>query len=202
MKNKNFKFYLMFFLFICSYLSYSQISNSWSQIELNKANTVNNISYLNDTEKEAVIILNLARLYPKKFVQIELIDFNGTKKYGEYLKDSYYKKSLIRTMNKMKPLSALVPDSLMTINAKCFAVESGKRGYEGHKRINCEKKNFAECCSYGMETGKDIIMQLLIDHNVPSLGHRKGCFDETLTTIGVGVASHKKWDTCCVIELY
>ena len=49
---------------------YSQISSEWKEKEINNANTVEDISYLNEIEKEAVLVLNLARLYPKKFVQI------------------------------------------------------------------------------------------------------------------------------------
>ena len=202
MKKGNSIFFTITFILGFLNISNAQINTEWNENELEKANTVKSVTYLNNSEKEAVIILNLARLYPKKFIQLELTNFNGTIKYGEYLNNSYYKKSLITTMNKMKPLTALIPDSIMTENAKCFAIESGKRGYVGHKRKQCEEKNFAECCSYGMETGKEIIMQLLIDHDVPSLGHRKICFDETMTSIGVGISTHKKWDTCCVIELY
>jgi hypothetical protein len=181
--------------------AYSQINSEWSKIELEKANTVEGISYLNQIEKEAILVLNLARMYPRRFIELELKTFNGTPKYGDYIKDSKYKKSLISKMQKMEPMKPLTPDSIMYENAKCFAIESGKRGSKGHSRKKCEKMNFGECCSYGMETGKEIILQLLIDHNVPSLGHRKLCLDESLTKIGVGESTHKKWDTCSVIEL-
>lgn len=196
--------YILFFLIsICCSLGYvhGQISPEWSEEEIKNANTVKNIAYLNAIEKEAVIVLNLARLYPKKFVRVEVEPFNGTPKYGDYIKGSRYKTSLVRTLNKMKPASALNPDAKMTKNAKCFAVESGKRGYSGHKRKSCAKENYAECCSYGMETGKEIILQLLIDHDVPSLGHRKICLDKNYTLIGIGEAKHKTYDTCCVLEL-
>lgn len=181
--------------------THAQISSDWSKGEIEQANTVKHIDYLNEIEKEAVIILNLARLFPKKFVKIEVEPFNGTPKYGDYIQDSKYKASLIRTLNTMTPIPALKLDLKMTKNAKCFAIESGKRGYSGHKRKICEEENYAECCSYGMETGKEIILQLLIDHDVPSLGHRKICLDTNYTLIGIGEAKHKTYDTCCVLEL-
>lgn len=52
-----------------------------------------------------------------------------------------------------------------------------------------------------METGKEIVLQLLIDHDVPSLGHRKICLDKSYALIGVGEAKLKESDTCCVLEL-
>lgn len=201
MRNRILLSVLVFVSFLYCQKTYSQVGSGWSKVELKKANTVKKISYLNEIEKEAVIVLNLARLYPKKFVEYELMDFNGTPKYGDYLKDSKYKKSLIKEMQKMKPLQPLVPDSIMYENAKCFAIESGKRGSTGHQRKSCKDLNFGECCSYGMETGKEIILQLLIDHDVPSLGHRKLCLDPNYTKIGVGESTHKKWGTCSVIEV-
>lgn len=186
---------------LCCLDAYSQINGEWSKVELEKATTVEGISYLNQIEKEAVIVLNLARMYPRRFIELELKDFNGTLKYGDYIKGSKYKKSLIKNMKKMEPMKPLTPDSIMYENAKCFAIESGKRGIKGHSRKTCEKLNFGECCSYGMETGKEIILQLLIDHDVPSLGHRKLCLNPSYTKIGVGESTHKKWGTCCVLEL-
>ena len=200
-KHQNKIFWAFILFWICHVTSFSQINSKWDTEEIKKANTVAETSTLNEVEKEAVILLNLARLFPKKFVQLELINYNGPAKFGNYLKDSEYKKSLIKHMNEMQALPALFPNVKMNENAKCFAVESGERGYTGHQRITCEKMNVAECCSYGMETGRDIVLQLLIDHDVPSLGHRNICFNANYSKLGIGVAHHKKWDTCCVIVI-
>ena len=51
-----------------------------------------------------------------------------------------------------------------------------------------------------MLTGKDIALQWLIDHNVPSLGHREVCLDETYTKIGLSIHSHKREGTCAVAD--
>ncbi len=195
--------YLLFLIILSGIgqISYSQINPSWSENELEQANTVENSSYLNEVEKEAVVLLNLARMFPKRFVVLELEDYEGPKKYGSYLKNSSYKSSLIKAMNSMNALPALQPDASLTDNARCFAIESGKSGYMGHERKTCEDKNYAECCSYGMETAKDIVMQLIIDHDVPSLGHRSICFSTRYKTIGIAIAPHAKWDSCCVLEL-
>jgi uncharacterized protein YkwD len=176
-------------------------AQTWTSDQLLKANTAENSTYLTVLEKEAIMYINLARLYPNDFARIELANYNGTKKYGDYLKKSKYKTSLKATLNKMKPVEALLFDNDLYENAKCYAKEMGDKGTEGHTRKICKKENYAECCSYGMETGKDIVMQLLIDHDVAGLGHRKICLDSSYKKIGISVHPHKKWQSCAVLEL-
>jgi hypothetical protein len=52
-----------------------------------------------------------------------------------------------------------------------------------------------------MDTGKDIALQLLIDDEVPSLGHRINCLSKSYTKIGVSVNFPKKWGICAVIDM-
>ncbi len=195
-------------LFIISAISAS--AQSWTAEQLSNANTAKDIAYLTQAEKDAIMYINLARLYPKLFVEYELKGYNGTEEYINYIRESKeksryesskYKKSLIKELNSREAIPALVFDKELYEDAKCFAAEVGLSGREGHNRVQCEKYNYAECISYGMFTGKDIAMQLLIDHDVPSLGHRKICLDNRYTKIGVSVHDHKKWDTCAVLEL-
>ncbi|ARN77364.1 hypothetical protein BST97_04855 [Nonlabens spongiae] len=186
-------------LFSC--LLSGQISSQWSVGEIEQANTAMNVTYLDPIEKETITTINLARLFPQKFVEYELKNFNGTRKYGDYLRSSSYKKSLMQYLKTVKPLPALQPNAAMASNASCFAIELGQSGRTGHKRTSCEKIAYAECISYGMTTGKEVAMQLLIDHDVPSLGHRKICFNSRYSKIGVGHLSHKKWGQCTVLEL-
>ncbi len=175
---------------------------SWSKPELDSAKTADTCQFLNAIEKDAIMYLNLARLFPQKFAKIELSGYYGTKKYGDYLKDSPYIISLQQMLDTIQPMSRLIPVDSMAENAKCFAIEMGDSGYTGHERIKCAKeKKYAECCSFGMNTGKDIMMQMLIDHNIESLGHRKNCLNVTYTKIGLALHTHTEWGHCCVIEL-
>ena len=176
-------------------------AQNWTSNQIEKANTAKDVAYLTTIEKECVLYINLCRLYPKDFLKNEVLNYYGTAKYGDYVKNSSYRQSLINLLNSMQPVDALYFDSEAYNIAKCFAIEQGKAGTTGHTRINCKDGNYAECCSYGMETGKDIVLQLLIDHNVPSLGHRINCLNKTYTKIGVSVQIHVKWDTCAVIDM-
>lgn len=192
---------LFCFAIILSLHGLGQISQKWTDSEIKRANTVEGCEYLDNIEKEAVIILNLARLYPKKFVMYEVENFNGTERYGNYIAGSKYKESLIKEMNQMSAMPPLYPHLKMTQNANCFALEAGKSGYVGHERKKCKAENYAECCSFGMVSGREIILQLLIDHDVPSMGHRAILFTRGYSKIGLSNESQTVWNEICVLEI-
>ena len=169
-------------------------AQTWSKAQIAKANTAKDIAYLSTVEKECIMYLNLCRLYPQDFLKFELTNYFGNEQYGDYLKDSAYRKSLISKLAAMSPIHQLTFDEDLYKNAACFAKEQGIAGTIGHTRIKCSKEVYtAECCSYGMNTAKDIVLQLLIDDRVTSLGHRKICLDNKYSKIGVSVSSHKEW---------
>jgi hypothetical protein len=187
-------------LLICCTLINAQ---TWTVKQLTKANTAKDITYLSSVEKECIMYLNLCRLFPQDFLKFELTNYVGNEQYGDYLKDSKYRKSLISTLESIKPINALTFDEDLYKNATCFSKEQGIAGTKGHTRIKCPKAGYAaECCSYGMSTAKDIVLQLLIDDRVTSLGHRKICLDAMYTKIGVSVGPHKEWGTCAVFDFY
>jgi hypothetical protein len=190
---------LSFFLFILISLQFF-FSQAWSKQELAKANTCILIDGLSNIEKEAILYINLARLFPLKFAKIELLEYFGSEKYGDYLIDSPYKESLLSDLKTIKPMNALIYNKELRELAICFALEQGKSGYMGHERKKCNGFYNAECISYDMETGKDIVMQLLVDHEVPSLGHREACLDSELTKIGIGFSPHKEASFCAVLD--
>jgi hypothetical protein len=190
---------LFFTLFVIIYTAAN--AQTWTADQTLAANTAKDIPYLTTVEKEVILYINLARLYPNDFAKIELENYVGSEKYGAYLKDPKSKKSLKKELNSMKALEALSIDKELYENAKCFAKEQGDKGEMGHVRTTCENGKYSECCSYGMETGKDIVMQLLIDHNTPELIHRKICLMGSYSKIGISVHPHQKWGICAILEI-
>jgi hypothetical protein len=178
---------------------------TWSQEftleQYQKASTADSISYLTKIEKEAIMYLNLARMYPSLFAEFVLEKYDGPEGYSTIEKHNSYFKSLVKKLNALKSMDALFFDAKLYQNAKCFAEETGNKGGEGHHRNKCAKENFAECISYGMLSGKDIALQWLLDDRVPSLGHRNIVLDPTYHKIGLSVHPHKKWGTCAVTEI-
>lgn len=175
-------------------------AQTWTSAQLEKANTAKHSTYLTPVEKETILYINLCRLYPKDFLKNELMNYYGSEDNGNYLKNSTYRASLIKLLDSMQPVNALYFDLETFTGANCFAKEQGEAGTVGHGRKKCKVDYAAECCAYGDETGKDIALSLLIDHDVPSLGHRRICLDKGYTKIGVSVQPHKKWDVVAVLN--
>jgi len=177
-------------------------AQTWTTTQLTNANTAKEITYLTNVEKECIMYINLCRMYPKEFIKNELLNYFGNERYGDYIKNSVYRTSLITFLRTMPAVNPLYFDQDLYKNAACFAKEQGIAGTTGHKRIKCQSHTFsAECCSYGMDTGKDIAMQLLIDHQVSSLGHRKICLSDNYSIVGISVQTHKQWGFCAVLDL-
>jgi uncharacterized protein YkwD len=109
-------------------------------------------------------------------------------------------------MSRLQPLEILQPDPLNYTSAECHAVSSGKKSYAGHKRLTkeCKEKQhyLGECCQYGYSDPLSIVMDLLIDQDVPSLGHRYICLDKDYTKIGVSMQPHKQYGTNTVLDFY
>lgn len=184
-------------------ISFTNFTQTWTKEELTKANTLAKITDLTEVEKEAVMYINLARMYPKKFVDIEVKKYQPPNEaYVNLLEDSPYIESLIDELNELEPTAPYVYDEDLQEFASCFAAEQGASGYMGHKRKKCAAGNYAECCAYDMATGKHIAMQLLIDHDIPSLGHRINCLNPEYSKIGIGVADHSKATICAVLDMY
>lgn len=179
-----------FLAMLFSMLTWAQ---KWTPYQLATANTAKDVKGLTQVEKDAILYLNLARMYPKVFARFEL------EKHPSYWKGSEYCKSLLQKLLTMKPEKPIRYDQNLHEMAKCWAVESGTKGLTGHDRQDCVAGYSAECCSYGMPTGKDIVIQLLIDNGVKSLGHRVICLG-SYTQIGISVHTHTEWGTCAVLD--
>jgi hypothetical protein len=65
----------LFTLLFCSH--YLGISQNWTSEELEKANTAVNTYILSSEEKDVIKYINLARLYPQKFADLEVKDYYG-----------------------------------------------------------------------------------------------------------------------------
>ena len=180
----------------------ANFSSEWNNAKYKVCNTAAKAGYMSDSEKELIYILNLARMNPKLFCATVI------KKYPAYasqtrLINSTYFISLVDTMSKLQPLQILYPDSLCYNSAQCHAYHSGLTGYTGHTRDNdtCENlKHFnGECCDYGYSAPLDIVMALLVDEGVESLGHRWICLG-FYKRIGVSIQPHASYGTNAVMD--
>lgn len=118
-----------------SFLANFSFAQEWTNQEFETANTAKDVEDLTSEEKEVIRYINLARLYPKKFAQIEIVTSNSD---FEITNDQYLN-SLVNTLKRMKAVDALYFDESMYQLAKCFAEGSGASGYVGHYRKTCKK---------------------------------------------------------------
>ncbi len=173
----------------------------WTAKEIKTSITTTNASYLSETEKEIIILANLARINPKLFSKTFLLQYIT----DNNLLENTYVKSLRKTLKRMKRKHTFIPDEVMFNLAKSHAVWSGKKGRIGHQNFSKRSKKsgynyFAENCQYGYNTSLEIYFELLIDDGIPSLGHRENFLSPNTKYIGVSIQPHKKYDYNCVID--
>lgn len=164
---------------------------AWNDPKYLAANSAKNEDYLTDVEKQVYYYLNLVHMNPKLFADTYL---KNLKKSG-----NQYESSLYAELQKLKPLPLLMPNRKLFESARCHAIESGKRGYVGHKRFKCNEFYMGECIYYGETDALGIVIALLVDEGVKSLGHRR-IFLDNFTELGVSIQPHKSYGENCVMD--
>lgn len=147
-------------------------------------------------DRQVIYWLNVARLDPSGFFQRFVADAWAANPSNTYLS------SLKTTMSSMKPVTALQPNRMLYEAAMCHARSSGAVGYVGHDRVNkeCKKIFSGECCAYGADGALNVVVQLLVDEGVPSLGHRIICLSDAYTTVGAASAPHTQYRSNTVLN--
>ena len=150
-------------------------------------------------EKEVYHYLNFARTRPKEFCEKFVIP--------HWDKGNWYENTLVEKMMKMRPIGTLLPGKKLYESAECHARVNGKLGLRGHTRYKnpktkqqCDEYFMGECISYGHETGLGVVLQLLIDDMVPSLGHRKICLSPDYHSVGISLQPHSGYGYNCVLD--
>lgn len=181
----------------------SSFSAEWDKPEYLICNTAAHVAYLSDNEKTVIYILNLARMNPALFAKTVVKaypDYSGNSK----LISSEYFTGLLRFLEKKQSMPLLYPERTLFESARCHAETSGVAGYIGHNRRTKACRDLetfmGECCQYGYQDPLSIVMDLLIDEGVPSLGHRIILF-KPHTQIGVSIQPHKKYRWNAVLDL-
>jgi uncharacterized protein YkwD len=196
------------FLLFFSLSSFSQKVypyEKWKPQEISLASNFTTVSYMDSMEKEILYFANLVRINPKLFCATYLQEYIDLKQLD---RSNSYLKSLISTLNDCKSSNQLYPDSNLYEMASNHALSMGEKGLVGHNGFDNRIKKFlngkfvmtGENCDYGNEYAIDIFMSLLIDRDVPSLGHRFNLLNSDFTSIGISIQPHKKYGVNCVMD--
>ena len=175
---------------------------SWSEDEIQSADLARDLAGWSVVEKDVVLHTNLVRLYPQKYLRLVAEKWEMPDRYSALDKSTQFYRGLLQELSKMRPTHALLPSNRLQHSAACFARAQGRSGATGHNRsgTGCPDLNTAENCDYGMNAGEDVVMHLLIDEDIPSLGHRKNLLNPEYFTIGVGHGTHARYGQMTVQE--
>jgi len=178
----------------------AKYGKEWNNPKYLVCNTAKSVTYMTEKEKEVIYILNMARMDPRLFCKTVVP--NAHVLCGADTTRKFYK-SLVKQMMTMQPVKLAQPDQLCYKSAYCHAESSGKTGYTGHDRQTEEckkvKKFNGECCHYGSANPAAIVLSLLIDEDVESLGHREICFTE-YPKVAASIQPHKGYSWVTVID--
>ncbi len=115
-------------------------------------------------------------------------------------------------LERQAPLPPLRGDGRLAASAFDHASVQGPRGELGHggpggvtfsqrlKREGVWAGLAAEAISYGYDSPRDVVRQLVIDSGVPNRGHRGDIFGRAYQVAGVSCARHALWGAMCVID--
>jgi hypothetical protein len=199
-------FVSLYFLFILGGLSAQKtldhkVWSRWDTATVIRANTAEKADYLTSEEKLVILFTNLARTDGLLFSET-FLDF-----YLEGTEKTKYTKSLYKDLKTVKNLPLFLSENDLFKAAEGHAIKSGKNGQVGHQGFDARFKplmqkynGVAENCSYGYEKAIDIVIQLLIDEDIPSLGHRVNMLNPEYNSIGVSIREHKKYRINCVMD--
>ena len=173
----------------------------WDPSSVIMANTAVNADYMTQEEKTVILITNLARLDGQLFSETFLDTYLADEEKNKY------SRSLYKDLKPVKNLPMLNPEQDLFEAARGHALKSGKNGQVGHQGFDSRFKplmkkynSVAENCAYGYEKGIDIAIQLLIDKDVPSLGHRTNMLNPEYNSVGVSIEPHKTYKFNCVMD--
>lgn len=177
---------------------------AWDSDLIRSLNTGNDKEYLNDEEKKVILFMNMARydgaLFERTFLDSYILE--------NQQENNSYVKSLRKELKKISGLTPLLPEKDLTAVAQGHARKSGEKGTTGHQDFNKRFEplmgnpynHVGENCSYGYEQAIDIVISLLIDEGVKSLGHRNNILAPDFNSIGVAIRPHKTYRTNCVMD--
>ncbi len=198
----------LFQVLVCTLARSQSVDSIYESSIIKIANTAVNETYLTPYEKEIILLINLARLDGKTFGDKIVIPYlkNNNEGFNENSPEII---SLLKDLNSIKNQACLLPQRTLFEIANTHASRMGKLGKIGHDGYQKRFKNFkgatGENCSYGFNEPLLILMQLLIDKDVPNRGHRKNILgldatSKQFTHIGIAIKPHKVWSYNCVMD--
>jgi uncharacterized protein YkwD len=190
--------------------------------DIETLDTGRNAEYLSGLEKDVLLEMNKVRADPKKYaeryIKPMLANFQGNlyvipgKISVRTNEGTGSVNDCINSLNRMQAVPALVPEQGLSLGARDHVQDTGKTGRTGHtgedgstlaqriSRYGKWGKYCGENIDYGKDTGREIVIHLLIDDGVSGRGHRLNIMNGRFTRAGVSAGPHKRYGYMCVID--
>jgi hypothetical protein len=189
--------------------------------------TAAEVDYLSPAEKDVILEMNKARSDPKKYAELYIRPrfqwFGGPFGDRGYLVpgNTVYTmsqegragvQSCINNLSGRQGMRPLQPSPGLSRAAGDHVKDTGPKGLTGHtgsdrstmdrriSRYGKWDKGAGENISYGYNTGRDIVIQLLIDDGVSNRGHRDNILNKNFQYTGAAIGDHSKYTSMCVID--
>lgn len=178
----------------------------WPDTALAKANAAEEEPYLSEEEKQVIYYINLVRMNPPLFEETILESYLDTAD----IKKSKELKELRKSLRASSAKQLLAPSKLLTDLAREHAKDMGTTGRTGHNASDgttfkermqvaaAAHNGLNENANYGYKNGLAIVIDLLIDEDVPHAGHRRNILDPEMLFIGVAIETHRRYGFNCV----
>jgi uncharacterized protein YkwD len=180
--------------------------------------TARDADYLSRAEKDVILEMNKVRSNPQKYAEMYVKPlfgyFNGllyTVPGAVSIRTTEGRKAAeecYQVLMKAGSLPILYPREGLSLAARDHARDQGQSGQTGHtggdgSSPDVRAKRYGkgpligENIAYGFETGRDIVVQLLIDDGVPSRGHRENIMNGSFNCAGVSIGPHQVYRYMC-----
>lgn len=213
----------MIFWLLPGVKGYSQTRTDADGWNVQQLDTARNVTYLSRLEKDVILELNKLRSDPPKYAELYIQPrtryFRGntySTTGGHSIVTTEGSRAVEECYNALRTAQSvplLYPREGLSQAAKDHTLDQGAAGTTGHNgsdgssfdsrasRYGRWSGAMAENISYGNNSGREIVCQLLIDDGVPSRGHRANNLNRAYTYAGVSTGYHERYEFMCVIDL-
>ena len=174
----------------------TNVSSGW---DINAVDTARSAAYLSDLEKDIILEMNMARSNPGKYAEMYINPNQGAAARECYTE--LRKSKSIPVLLPKRGLSQAAKDHVLDIGPKGITDHTGSNGSSMGDRINrygTWRSGASENISFGYNTAREIVLQLLIDDGVQNRGHRKNIMDGKTRFVGVAAGAHSRYRFMCV----
>ncbi|MCL1812744.1 MAG: leucine-rich repeat protein, partial [Treponema sp.] len=187
--------------------------------------TAANADYLSAIEKDVILEQNKARSDPQKYARLyiqPMLQYFGGNVYsapGQMARTTQEGAAAVNdciaALNRAAAVGILRPERGLSLAAKDHVADQGGTGERGHNGSDNSTPTIrmsrygvftgqmtggGENIAYGPTTGRDIVVDLLVDDGVPDRGHRTNMLNNVYTQTGTGFGPHTWYGRSCTIN--